>query len=1110
MGFKMAAGPGLGLGLAVPLLCAAFILEAAAATACPPQCSCADGLVDCSRRRITEIPRQLPVWVTQLDLSHNRLISIKDAAFDGLDGLLEVKINYNLLSSIPQLGAAAANITMLSLTHNRLAELILMDLQPYSSLETLDLSSNMLSEIKTTSFPIMQLKNLHLNNNRIMVLEPGCFDNLSSTLLVLKLNRNKISVIQPKSFRLPHLQYLELKRNRIRIIESLAFHGLDSLKSLKLQRNEINELKDGAFWGLNEIEELDLEHNNLTEVTKGWLYGLKLLQQLHLSQNAIARISADAWEFCQKLTELDMTHNQLTRLDESTFMGLKLLENLNMGDNRVSYIADGVFNGLSNLLTLDLRNNEISWAIEDSNGAFTGLDKLQNLILQGSKITSITNKAFSGLTTLEYLDLSNNAIMSLQGNSFSQMILKEIVLNTSSLLCDCQLKWLPQFLIEKKFSHMVTAKCAHPVWLAGKSIFNIDVEDYICDDFPKPVFTAHPETTVALRGMNVSFTCIAGSSSDSPMAAAWRKDSELLYDAEILNFSSLREKDGEFIEYTTVLQLRNINFTDEGRYQCVVTNYFGSNYSNKAKLTVNELPLFMKTPMDLTIRTGAMARLECAAGGHPIPQIAWQKDGGTDFPAARERRMHVMPEDDVFFIANVKIEDMGMYSCMAQNAAGGISANATLTVLETPSFMRPLEDRTVARGETAVLQCIAGGSPTPRLNWTKDDGPLIVTERHFFAAANQLLIIVDAGPEDIGKYTCVMSNTLGTERGHIYLNVIPTSNCDPMQKSSVFEEDGWTTIGIVIIVVVVCVVGTSLVWVIVIYHMRRKSEDYSITHTDEMNLPPDIPSCLSSQGTLSEPQEGYSNSEAGSHQQLMASTAHGYIHKGTDGICYADTGSETDADILTTPLASNLHGRMGSLYTGRSNFHPSVPHEGLAQQTNPGGTSGPLIICSDCYDSTNMYGKNREYCPYAFLGEEESHDHTLTNVMGQFPKDSFTVQNQHEGTAVDSLITEADVSVYLTNHDRICNPTMTQQHHIDLCPRSSRGLNADSGLHTYPHYLHQPVNVHENPRALIEGDDEVEDGSEPSAASNRPTQRSSEQNIDSERTRAVHAYGATT
>lgn len=95
----------------------------------------------------------------------------------------------------------------------------------------------------------------------------------------------------------------------------------------------------------------------------------------------------------------------------------------------------------------------------------------------------------------------------------------------------------------------------------------------------------------------------------------------------------------------------------------------------------SELPSFVKTPMDLTVRTRAMAKLECAAEGHPPPQISWQKDGGTDFPAARERRMHVMPEDDVFFIVNVKTEDMGIYSCMAQNVAGSISANVTLTVL---------------------------------------------------------------------------------------------------------------------------------------------------------------------------------------------------------------------------------------------------------------------------------------------------------------------------------------------------------------------------------------------------------------------------------------------
>lgn len=71
------------------------------------------------------------------------------------------------------------------------------------------------------------------------------------------------------------------------------------------------------------------------------------------------------------------------------------------------------------------------------------------------------------------------------------------------------------------------------------------------------------------------------------MSTAWRKDSEVLYDAEVENFARYQQQSGEVVEYTTVLHLFNVNFTDEGKYQCIVTNHFGSNYSNKAKLTVN-------------------------------------------------------------------------------------------------------------------------------------------------------------------------------------------------------------------------------------------------------------------------------------------------------------------------------------------------------------------------------------------------------------------------------------------------------------------------------------------------------------------------------------------
>ncbi|CAI5785511.1 leucine-rich repeats and immunoglobulin-like domains protein 3 [Podarcis lilfordi] len=999
-------------------LVAFFSPSSALAEGCPAlPCRCRGELLDCSRLKLSRVPEPLPDWVMQLDLSHNKLSSIKPSSLSHLGKLREIKLNSNEFEAIPNLGPVSANITLLTLTSNKITDILPEDLKPFQSLETLDLSNNNISVLKAESFPSLMLKYIHINNNRIIAMEPGTFDNLSSTLQVLKLNRNRISAIPQKMFKLPHLQHLEMNRNKIKKIDGLTFQGLPSLKSLRIQRNGLARLMDGAFWGLSSMEILQLDHNNLTEITKGWLYGLLMLQQLHLSQNAISRISPDAWEFCQKLSELDLTYNHLTRLEDSSFVGLSLLVRLNVGNNRVSYIADCAFRGLSSLQTLDLKNNEISWTIEDMNGAFSGLDKLRWLLLQGNRIRSITKKAFSGLDALEHLDLSNNAIMSVQGNTFSQMKkLKELYLNTSSLLCDCQLKWLPEWLMDNNFQAFVNATCAHPQILKGRNVLAVSLEDFVCDDFPKPQITVQPETQSAIKGSNLSFICSAASSSDSPMTFAWKKDNELLHDAEMENYAHLRAQGGEVMEYTTILRLRNVEFSNEGKYQCVISNHFGSSYSVKAKLTVNMLPSFTKMPMDLTIRAGAMARLECAAVGHPVPQIAWQKDGGTDFPAARKRRMHVMPEDDVFFIVDVKIEDTGVYSCTAQNTAGSISANATLTVLETPSFLRPLLDRTVTKGETAVLQCIAGGSPPPRLNWTKDDSTLKVTERHFFAAGNQLLIIVDTDFEDAGKYTCEMSNTLGTERGNIRLSVIPTPTCDsPQNAAPSLDDDGWATVGVVIIAVVCCVVGTSLVWVVIIYHTRRRNEDCSITNTDETNLPADIPSYLSSQGTLAERQDGYGSLENGSQHHFVSSSSSmgGYFLQQRDsgGICHTDNCSENDLEAVTDPFLCHYLGTSGSIYLKSNICGPDmfdVYHAGCNPEQR--------TVCADLYDSSCL--KEKECYPYPHPPEDPFDQYI--SISGIHPPSSKLLPSaytQREDSGTRSLHLNLDASEFSRNQE---------------------------------------------------------------------------------------------
>uniref|UniRef100_UPI003AAFCCC6 leucine-rich repeats and immunoglobulin-like domains protein 3 n=1 Tax=Centroberyx gerrardi TaxID=166262 RepID=UPI003AAFCCC6 len=1052
---------------------------------CPPPCTCSGQTVDCSRLRRGQTPAAVPGWAVQLDLSHNKLQVLDSTLFSTLQHLSEIKLNNNELEAIPDLGPYASNITTLNLANNRISRIGAEQLRPFVALETLDLGNNNIVDIKANSFPALPLKNLFLNNNRISSLEAGCFLNLSSSLQVLRLNRNRLSSIPAKIFQLPNLQHLDLSRNRVRRVEGLTFHGLHALRSLRMQRNGLSRLMDGAFWGLSNMEVLQLDYNNLTEVSKGWLYGLLTLQQLHLGHNAISRIRPDAWEFCQKLSQLDLSSNQLSRLEESSFVGLSLLDELHIGNNRVSFIADGAFRGLSHLQTLDLQSNEISWTIEDMNGPFSALDKLKKLFLQGNQIRSVTKKSFSGLDTLQHLDLSNNAIMSIQGNAFSQMKkLEELQLNTSSLLCDCQLKWFPVWVAEQAFLPRVNASCAHPQPLKGRSVSAVSQDEFVCDDFPKPQITVQPETQSAIRGSNVTFVCSAASSSDSPMTFAWKKDNEVLNDAEIHNQAHLRVQgaaggaggEAEVTEYTTTLRLRGVEFSSEGRYQCVISNHFGSSYSTKAKLTVNMLPSFTKMPMDLSIRAGATARLECAAVGHPSPQIAWQKDGGTDFPAARERRMHVMPEDDVFFIVDVKTEDIGVYSCTAQNTAGAISANATLTVLETPSFLRPLMDRTVAKGETAVLQCIAGGSPPPRLNWTKDDSPLLVTERHFFAAANQLLIIVDAAEADAGKYTCEMSNALGTERGNVRLAVIPNPNCDSGAQGggggvgaaggAGADDDGWTTVGIVIIAVVCCVVGTSLVWVVIIYHTRRRNEDCSVTNTDETNLPADIPSYLSSQGTLADRQDGYIPSESGSHQYIASSISGFYLQpKDMNGLCQLDTGSEADMEAAIDPLLCHYQGAIGSLLR-RDNVFPPDPAEvftGCSLDQRP--------VCVDSYGG-GLTGSRRKDCfPCGGL-LSDPFDLCSSGVLMQLPNAGLHLGPAHQQGDRPPSADEGDGSDYGRTHERL-SPSSTFMGTFGKAPwRPQQDLYPGFGP---PLAVHNGITLHENPYAALDADSDREE-----------------------------------
>ncbi|CAH1784097.1 unnamed protein product [Owenia fusiformis] len=872
---------------------------------CPDVCSCLGNAVDCSnkgKKELQAIPADIPNWATDLylqgndisfipsnafvgltkletiNLQNNKILNVNSEVFKPAFNLKEINLSDNKLVAFPMFGQNAENLTKLYLNHNSISTIPPGALDGLKKLRELHVQYNNITKLSVGMFPAgLQMHHLSLSYNKINKTEPHALDNLTS-LLWLKLNKNKISKLPEEFFiKLTKLKYLELNRNKFKELGGLTFKGLEKLKSLRLRRNKITKLNDGAFYGLSSIEQLHLDYNSITTISDKWLYGLETLTHFYLSHNLINKTDSNAWNFCKKLHELDLSHNKLTSFQEGAFDHLGALENLYLNHNKIYSIADGAFRGLTALEILEMNSNEISWTIEDMNGAFSGLKKLRQLGLDSNKIKSIAKRAFSGLEELKQLHLSDNSISSIQSNAFDPMKrLTDLRLNSTNLLCDCQLSWLPQWLDSSGFRESVNARCGHPNTLKGKSIFAVDATEFKCDDFPKPIIIEEPTSGIALKGGNLTLTCKAASSAETTIKFSWKKDNIPIPNANIETFATTNAQAStsakDIIHYTTKLHLSKIEDNDSGKYQCVVSSTsFGPTYSSKAKIAVHVFPVFTKKPVDVTVKAGSTARLECAAKGSPGPEIAWQKDGGDDFPAARERRMHVMPEDDVFFIVEVKSSDEGTYSCTATNAAGSIIVNATLTVLETPSFFKPMPSEMHSKeGETTVLQCMASGSPKPMLTWQKDDKPLEVTPRHFFTTNNQLLVIVQTSPGDAGKYTCEMANTLGTSRDDTILRVLPTKSRPHVSAAGLDDES--TTTGIIIIAVVCCVVGTSLVWVIIIYQTRKKPEEYSSTPTDETTLPGEMTTTTyGKSGRISPSILPQSHSTSSSHKNLSRS-----------------------------------------------------------------------------------------------------------------------------------------------------------------------------------------------------------------------------------------------
>lgn len=131
-------------------------------------------------------------------------------------------------------------------------------------------------------------------------------------------------------------------------------------------------------------------------------------------------------------------------------------------------------------------------------------------------------------------------------------------------------------------SHVV---CGYPEWLKNRPLLEVVSDNFTYDELVKPRLIEQPALEImALKNENVSLMCKATSTSPDVMTFQWKKDNKDITNSNIS--VTVNNTNDKSIESTSILNIFMAQQNHAGKYQCVVSNRFGTTYSNKSNISV--------------------------------------------------------------------------------------------------------------------------------------------------------------------------------------------------------------------------------------------------------------------------------------------------------------------------------------------------------------------------------------------------------------------------------------------------------------------------------------------------------------------------------------------
>ncbi|XP_054014224.1 lachesin-like [Hylaeus anthracinus] len=236
----------------------------------------------------------------------------------------------------------------------------------------------------------------------------------------------------------------------------------------------------------------------------------------------------------------------------------------------------------------------------------------------------------------------------------------------------------------------------------------------------------------------------------------------------------------EVVNGTWRLHIRQLKESDRGCYMCQInTSPMISELGCLDILVPPDIVYGGDTSADLAVSEGDNATLSCRATGRPTPRVSWRREDGEPIlirassAGGSSFEKHESYNGSLLQFHRVERRQMGAYLCIASNdVPPAVSKRVTLAVNFAPVVKAPNQLLGAPLGTHVQLECYVEAFPNTINYWVKnrrgaEDEMLIeghkykVREERSGYTVLMSLLIKEFAEQDVGKYKCVSTNSLG-------------------------------------------------------------------------------------------------------------------------------------------------------------------------------------------------------------------------------------------------------------------------------------------------------------------------------------------------------------